>query len=249
MRTLARTAAFAAAAMLVIQASAGIWHEDFESDGLENWESFTDPQGADDPTQAEWEVRKEDGNGILTGEIHGATLFSALRLRPPNVDTTLWTNYKVQARARMDSKIQDGELAVFGFKLYDRWDNVSNMSCLVRLEQGLSELRYYDPQDFGLFRLGRVFEDETWYDISAEVKTDAESGRDTVTFIVDDDDPIVVEWPGSIGSGGVGLAIGRGRFSFDDLMITGDTIPTGGKGPLSVSPAGKAAQTWANLKR
>ena len=249
MRTLAKTAAIAAAAMLVIQASAGTWHEDFEGGGLGNWDGFTDPQGADDPTQAEWELRTEEGNGVLTGEIHGATLFSVLRLRPPNVDTTKWTNYTVQARARMDSEIQDGELAVFGFKLYDHFDNVSSMSCLARVQQGLSELRFYDPQDFGWYRLIRAFEAKTWYDISAEVKTDEENGRDTVTFTVDDDDPIVIEWAGSIGSGGVGLAIGRGRFSFDDLLIAGDSIPTGGKGALSVSPAGKAAQVWANLKR
>ena len=249
MRKLVKTAVFTAAAMLVIQASAGTWHEDFEGSGLDDWEAFTDPQGADDPTQAVWEERRELGNGIVTGEIHGPTLFSTLRLRPPNVDTTLWTNYTVQARARMDSKIQEGELAVFGFTLYDHWDTETNLSCLARVQQGVSEVRYYDSQNFGVFDLDRVFEDETWYDISAEVRTNTETGRDTITFTIDDDDPLIVEWPRSIGFGGVALAIGRGQFSFDDLLITGDSIPTGGKGPLSVSSAGKAAQVWANLKR
>lgn len=249
MRTLARTAAFAAAAMLVLQASAGIWHEDFESGGLEDWEAFTDPQGANDPTQAEWEVRTELGNNIVTGEIHGPTLVSTLRLRPPNVDTSQWTNYTIQARARLDTRIQDGEASIFGFNLYDQWDGVTELVCLARLEQGLSEARFYTENDFGVFRLIREFEGETWYDISATVETDAEAGRDRITFQVDDDEPLVVNWPASIGSGGVGLTIGRGVFSFDEVIVTGDSIPTGGKGPLSVSPAGKAAQIWANLKR
>lgn len=249
MRKLVKTAAFAVAAMLVIQASAGTWHEDFEGGGLDDWEAFTDPQGADDPTQAVWEERRELGNGIVTGEIHGPTLFSTLRLRPPNVDTNQWTNYTIQARARMDSRIQDGERAVFGFTLYDHWDAVTQLICLARVEQSLSEVRYYTPNDFGVFRLIRVFEDMVWYDISATVETNEETGKDRITFQVDNDKPLIVDWPASIGSGGVGLAIGRGVFSFDDVLIRGKSIPTGGKGPLSVSPAGKAAQVWANLKR
>lgn len=248
MRKLVKTAAFAAAAMLVIQASAGTWHENFEG-GLDDWEPFTDPQGADDPTQAVWKKRRELGNGIVTGEVHGPTLISTLRLRPPNVDTNQWTNYTVQARARMDSRIQDGELAVFGFSLYDHWDAVTQQICLVRVEQGLSEVRFYTPNDFGVFRLLRAFDDRVWYDISATVETDAETGKDRITFQVDDDDPLIVDWPASIGSGGVGLTIGRGVFSFDEVLIEGESIPTGGKGPLSVSSAGKAAQVWANLKR
>ncbi len=243
MRKLVKTAASAAAAMLVIQASAGTWHDDFEGGGLDDWVIFASPE------VAEWEERRVDGNGVVTGEIRGDFSISVLQLRPDNVDTNKWTNYKVQARARMDSEIQDGELAIFGFSLYDHWDDITNLYCFARVQQGRQEVRFYNPQDFGVFWLRKEFEDETWYDISAEVKTNAETGRDTISFTIDDDDPLIVEWPGSIGFGGVGLAIGRGQFSFDDLTITGDSIPTGGEGPLSVSPAGKAAQVWANLKK
>ena len=171
----------------------------FEGGGLDDWTIFSSPEGA------VWEEHRVDGNGVVTGEIHGDFSISILQLRPDNVDTTKWTNYKVQARARMDSRIQDDEPAIFGFSIYDRWNDITHLYCFARVLQGRQEVRYYSPQDFGVFYLNRAFEDETWYDISAEVKTDAETGRDTITFTIDNN-PITVEWAGSIGFGGVGLA-------------------------------------------
>ena len=112
----------------------------------------------------------------------------------------------------MDSRIQDGELAVFGFSLYDRWDPSNQLICLARVQQALSEVRIYTPTDWGLFRINRALEDNVWYEISAKVETNAETGSDRIAFTIDDDDPLIVDWPTSVGSGGVGLTIGRGGF-------------------------------------
>ena len=58
MRHVAWMAAAVVAALLAVQASAGTWHDDFEGGDLSDWKQFTDPQGADDPTQGVWEERK-----------------------------------------------------------------------------------------------------------------------------------------------------------------------------------------------
>ena len=42
--------------------------------------------------------------------------------------------------------------------------------------------------------------------------------------------------------------VGNAQARFDDVEITGNTIPNGGPGTLPVEPSGKLATTWGELK-
>ena len=48
-------------------------------------------------------------------------------------------------------------------------------------------------------------------------------------------------------TGGVGFGLANYTARFDNITITGDSIPN--RGGLSVKPTGKLATTWGDLRR
>ena len=63
---------------------------------------------------------------------------------------------------------------------------------------------------------------------------------DDVVFSAVDADPIK--------NGKTGFMVGNAQARFDNVEITGNTIPNGGPGTLPVEPRGKLATTWGKLK-
>ncbi|RKU15517.1 hypothetical protein C6500_20265 [Candidatus Poribacteria bacterium] len=48
-------------------------------------------------------------------------------------------------------------------------------------------------------------------------------------------------------TGGIGIGLANYTARFDNITVTGDSIPN--SGGFAVTPGGKLATTWGNLKR
>ena len=243
-------ASIPAAALIVSTAAAGSWHDDFEGGGLDDWVIYNF-----DPEAESW----EEEDGFVVGQIDQnpyLSLLSLKPLKPEGVNADEWRNYTVRVRMRMESEPREDQDAKFGIMLYDRLIqnqyhtilleyHQAGIAASVRTAEG-AEGRETESSPFNVKR-------GVWYDLHATIET-LDAG-DRVVYQVNDNPPVTVEWDGrQVQSGGVGLVISDGRFSYDDFVIEGDSIPDGGNGqprsdhPTSVSPSGNAARLWAELK-
>ncbi|MDE0022522.1 MAG: hypothetical protein OXT69_14225 [Candidatus Poribacteria bacterium] len=250
MQVLIRTTALTIAAAMALPSFAGVWQDNFENEGLDDWEIFNFAPGVES-----WEERTdEDGNGVLTGWIEQADSFSILELKPEGADPAQWNNYTVRVRARLDSELVGEFNTYFGLWLYSNIDRGIYHECYINPQiarAGTAGIWSRIGDSFGTFQRGQNFEQGVWYNIKASVET-IDRNRDRITFQIDDNEPLVVTWASSIGSGGVGLVVYYGTVSFDDFELDGAFIPfdgaPNGGGALSVDPKQKSAQIWGELK-
>lgn len=233
------TAAAVAAFFMASAVHAGIWVDDFEDGVMEDWKIYNP-----DLTVESWEEK----DGVVTGQIDVDGFMSILQLKPEGEDTSVWSNYTVRARLRLNSDPAPDGSTSFGFAVYDRFEET--MFHLCRFE-------YQEENVLLYIRIGNGAGSETfpfpvernaWYDLAVRIETSGNT--ETIAFKVDDGETLGLTWQASIGSGGVGLIVEGGQASFDDFSVEGENIPDGGHmAPTSVSPAGRAAQVWGEIKR
>ncbi|MDE0022519.1 MAG: hypothetical protein OXT69_14210 [Candidatus Poribacteria bacterium] len=233
------TAAIAATAFFAASSvHAGMWVDDFEDSVMEDWQIYNP-----DPTVKSWEEK----DGVMTGQIN-VDGFTTLHLKPEGEDTSVWSNYTVRARLRLNSDPQPGGSTSFGFAVYDRIEETMYHLCLLQYQDENVLLYIRIGNGIGFETFPMAFEPNVWYDLAVRIETDGDT--ETIIFRVDDGDTIGLTWQASIGSGGVGLLVEGGQVSFDNFSIEGDNIPDGGHmAQTSVSPAGRAAQVWGEIKR
>ncbi len=242
MRILIRTTVLTIAAAIALPCFAGLWQDNFENEGLDDWEIYNFAPGIES-----WEERTdEDGNGVLTGWIEEANSLSILELKPEGADPAQWNNYTVRVRARLDSELVDGFNTYFGLWLYTNIDQGLRHECAINPQTSIADIWSYTANSFGTFWRNQIFEQGVWYNIKATIET-IDKDRDRITFQIDNNEPLVVTWATSIRSGGVGLIVYYGTVSFDDFELVGLSIPNGGDA-LSVDPKQKSAQIWGELK-
>lgn len=242
MRILIRTMAWTIAAAMALPSFAGVWQDSFEDEGLDDWEIYNFAEDVES-----WEERTdEDGNGVVTGRIEVNGSRSILELKPKGADPTQWNNYTVRVRARLDSELVLNINTYFGLWLYTNIDQGFYHECSIKPQRARAEIWSYTANSLGTFWRDQEFETGVWYRIKATVET-IDKDRDRITFQIDDGEPLVVTWPTSVKSGGVGLIIHYGTVSFDDFELVGLSIPNGGDA-LSVEPRQKSAQIWGALK-
>ncbi len=240
MRILIRTMALTIAAAAALPSFAGVWQDSFEDEGLDDWEIYNFAQGIES-----WEEEKdEDGNNVLKGWIEQPNSWSILELKPAGSDPSQWKNYTLRVRARMDSELTVGINTYFGVYLYSDLEQGYYHECSINPQTARADIWSYTPDSFGTFWRDQEFETGVWYNIEASVET-LDGGRDQISFQIDDGEPLVVTWADSAKSGGIGLVIYYGTFSFDDFELVGSSIPFGGDA-LSVEPRQKSAQIWGD---
>lgn len=246
MRILIQTAVLSIAAAMALPSFAGVWQDNFENEGLDDWEIFNFAPGIES-----WEERTdEDGNGVVTGWIEEADAWSILELKPEGANPAQWSNYTVRVRARLDSELVEGFNTYFGLYLYSNIDRGIYHECSINPQIARAVIWSPIGDSFGTFQRDQNFEQGVWYNIKASVET-IDRNRDRITFQIDDNEPLVVTWASSIRSGGVGLVVYYGTVSFDDFELDGAFIPVDGApfgGALSVDPKQKSAQIWGELK-
>ena len=234
------TAAIAAAAFFAASAvHAGMWVDDFEDGVMEDWQIYNP-----DLSVESWEEK----DGIMTGQINVDGFISILQLKPEGEDTSVWSNYTVRTRLRLNSDPQPGGSTSFGFAVYDRFEETMYHLCLLHYQDENVLLYIRIGNGAGAETFPMTFEPNVWYDLAVAIETDGDT--ETIVFQVDDGETLGLTWQASIGSGGVALIVEGGQASFDDFSIEGDNIPDGGHmAQTSVSPAGRAAQIWGKIKR
>ena len=235
-------AGIAAAALIVSTASAGSWHDDFEGGGLDDWVIYNF-----DPGTESWDEK----GGFVVGEINLPQYMSLLQLKPrkPNdVDADDWNSYTVKVKMRLESKPQDDQTTYFGLLLYDRLDLEQYHHIRFEYQEAGIRALIVTAEGVGRDLIPFNVERGVWYDLTATIETLEVTER--VTYQVNDNPPVTLEWQGQVKSGGVALTVSDGRVSFDDFVIEGESIPDGGNGlPRSVSPAGLSTQLWAEIKK
>ena len=248
----------AASALFFSTAMAGVWSDDFEEIGLHDWVVYnTFPQPLPPivpPDEGRWDER----DGFLVGESNQALEISTLQLKPRsphNVVTDAWNNYVVAVSARLDAVANEDDPGntFFGVVLYDRRPQELYYVIVFEFEQDLILVGAATPDGMGMtvspFDVGQG----VWHRLTVKIETLEDSER--IVYQVDREIPVRINnlWPdrpgGRVSSGGVALVVSEGRVSFDNFAIWGDSIPDGGPSRgLSVSPSGRSAQLWAELK-
>ncbi len=238
-RASTRIGLLAAAFLAASAAHAGIWVDDFEDGLMDDWQIYKA-----DLSVESWEEK----DGVMTGQINVAGFFSILQLKPEGEDVSVWSNYTVRARLRLNSEPDPGGSTSFGFAVYDRFEETMYHLCLLQFqdENVLLYLRIGNGAGSDTFPF--VIERSVWYDLAVRIETDGDT--ETIAFKINDGDTLGLTWQASIGSGGVGFIVEGGQASFDNFSVEGDNIPDGGHmAQTSVSPAGRAAQIWGEIKR
>ena len=236
---LTAAAAAMAAFFMASAVHAGVWVDDFEDGAMEDWHIYNP-----DLTVESWEEK----DGVMTGQINVDGSISILQLKPEGEDTSLWSNYTVRARLRLNSGLEPNGATSFGIVVYDRFAETMYHLCLFLYQEENVLLHIRIGNGAGGERFPMAFERDVWYDLAVRIETDGNT--ETIIFKVDDGETLGLTWQASIGSGGVGLVVEGGQASFDNFSVEGENIPDGGHmAPTSVSPAGRAAQVWGKIKQ
>ena len=211
------------------QSFAGTWADAFEDDNTHGWEIINNINNK----SAKW--------WIDAGEAVCETF-------APNVPSILatgevdWRNYSFSCKAKLDK--DKGEPANFGIILHHRWEEFSFYSFRIFYRWKIVHITKYNP--VGASTLGEFdfpAKLDTWYTLTASI-----DGRGKLKFKIDDVVFTAVD-ADPIKNGKTGFMVGGAQARFDDVEITGDNVPNGGPGTLSVEPSGnKLAITWGELK-
>jgi hypothetical protein len=217
--------------MLLIAASAwaGTLVDDFSDGDFEGWGETWLRQNL-----TTWKVE----SGVLTGD------------NPSSWGTYLamgdmtWQDYEVEVDARLTS-FRNAD-ALLGIGLRHSGQTGAQFKAL---EFSLIRANQFGPEGAYAFYLAnntanvrksqaRQFEIGKWYHLKVTVQ------GDHYQFYVDGNKEIDIH-DKTLESGGVGLAARAGVVQYDNVSIKGDAVPDSN---LSVSPQGKSAILWAELK-
>lgn len=255
--TIIRSAALIMSAALLLNASiagAGTWEEDFSVDGEypPNWVIYNY-----DPEIEGWS--QEDG--VLKAWIGFPGFYSWLFLHPNEASPLGWSNYEVKVRARWMEFIDEfsdheDDASQFGITVYDGqmargnpryWLGIKVKDGEAEISRPLAEDG--DVKDVERLAASQPFQAKRgeWIQLRATVTTTENS--ETVEFQVNDMPPVTLKSDDPYRSGSAALYVRGISAEYDDFSATGEDIPDHAAGPASVSPAGKAAVTWGDLKR
>lgn len=230
-------------------ALAGTFVETFEGGNLEDWQELN----VHDAAPGTWE--------ILDGELQGTNQGGAARLFITGDET--WQDYSIQVDVKPLKKHGPGKIGIAA-RVKGTWifwcnimdlvlnDPESKVICSSRdVQARTSEMFYIAPH--------RLLKLNKWSQLKLRVSGDhftfwvnekkiVETGDD---FIFQHDDQEfklktsdLSRHPTNIGGAGFGFSNHTVRF--DNITITGDSIPN--SGGLSVTPRERLATTWGSLK-
>ena len=211
------------------QGFAGTWADAFEDDNTYGWEIINNINNStkwwiDDAGEAVCETFAPNVPSILaTGEVD-------------------WRNYSFSCKAKLD-KAKD-EPTTFGIILHHRWEEFAFYALRILYPSEIVHITKYNPGKasiLGEFDFPAKL--DTWYTLMASIDS-----RGKIKFKIDDVVFTTVD-ANSIKNGKAGLVVSNAQARFDDVEITGDNVPNGGPGTLSVELNGKLAITWGKLKR
>lgn len=209
-------------------ASAGTWRDDFEDGDLKGWEVFNFERGAE-----KWSVTK----GEAVGEIFQIGFMSLLLTGQDG-----WKDYSVQCRVRfVKTREQVKQDSSVGFTLHDQGDSDNRYLFFIGLDQTGSIIKVFQGA-WQIISFPLEVKEDAWYSLKASV------GENKLVFTVDNLE-ISARDPNMIPSGKAGLVVSNAVAHFDDVEISGETIPNGGPAlPKAVEAKGKLSTTWGNLK-
>ena len=219
-------------------ARSGMWQDNFDSGDLRDYEIFNLDRAVEG-----WDLK----DGTVVGEIFAPHAYSLLILKPRGKRPENWTDYSVRVRAKLlDTKKKDVEPRL-GLSLYDQ--EFEGNRYLTLVAPNLNELHIVRVTNdvWQIIPFAFPVPQDEWIELTATIETmeDVES----VTFQVNDGPELRIRAASPLRAGKVGLVVRDAVVAFDDLVIEGETIPNGGRGVVRpVSPRGRAAVRWAELK-
>ena len=226
---------------------AGTFVETFSADPLEDWQELN----AHDAEFGSWEV--------VDGELEMTNPGGGTRLLTTGDET--WQDYNIEVKVKPLKKRGPGNIAIVARVEGSRavWcivsdlflDAESKVMCSSRDFAGnTAQLLYREPH--------RLLKLNKWSKLKLSVSGDhfifsinekkiAETG-DPFLFLHNGGKRMIkTEDIASHPTGGAGLGLANYTARFDDIIITGDSIPN--KGGLAVKPNEKLATTWGSLKK
>lgn len=205
---------------------AGTWRDDFEDAITTEWTIYNLNRQVE-----KWWVNK----GEAVGQIFQTGFMSLWLTGDLN-----WKNYSLSCRAKLVEEKNDP--ASLGFTLYDRGDEDKRYLFFVNFTLGTVSIVKATPDAWFIRRFPFVAEMDTWYNFKATVNEEQLEFRiNDEVFTGRDLEPFK--------SGQAGLVVSNAQARFDDVEITGDTIPDGGPGRIRpVDLRGKLTTTWGHVK-
>ena len=219
---------------LSFSASAGTFVETFDDKDLQDWQALTMVNL--DAAQAAWEV--------LDGELQGISQTSLVSLL--TIGNKTWKDYSVEFDVKPMKKHGPGSIAIAGRKK-KTWI----ITCMI------GDMEFPEPESKATCFSGDFHDNryvvlnreaasllrlETWAHLKLSV-------HGTIfTFWINGKQILEArDQQANFLTGGIGFGLANYTARFDNIIITGDTIPN--KGRLAVTPQGKLATAWGDLKR
>jgi hypothetical protein len=221
-----------------VRTTAGTWRDDFDAAGLRDWTIYNFDRGVES-----WDAK--DGQAI--GQIELTDFYSLLILSPRTADAERWRDYSVRCRANMLRVKRQNAEPRMGISLYDQENAGNRYLCLLAFDSREVHLVRVTQDAWQVIPVVYPAEPNVWYELSASIQTEAD--RERLTFRVNDDFEFSVTAVGPLKTGKVGLVVSDGRAAFDDVEVSGASVPNGGPGKARpVSPRGLLATTWAAVR-
>ena len=212
------------------QGFAGTWTDAFEDNNTREWKIVNAVN-----TKNTWRIDKGEAVGETFAPHHNRPVVWATG----EVD---WRNYSFSCKAKL-VKAKD-EPATFGIILHHEWEEFSFYVFRIVYPRGMihiTKMNGASSQTLGEFDFAVQL--DTWYSLTASIDS-----RGKLKFQIGDVVFTAVD-RNPIKNGKAGLVVIRGQARFDDVEITGNTVPDGRAGTLPVEPSRKLATTWGALKR
>ena len=195
-------------AIVVFQAEAGVWRDDFEDKRTNEWKGYNEDRAVE-----KWWIER----GTAIGEIF-MDGFMSLWLTG-NED---WNNYSLSCRAKLIKQKNNAE-PYFGLTLYDTGQKNTRYLFFVYFN-GMVAIVKSTPEGGAPVPFPFVAEEDIWYDIEATVK------ENLLEFKINGEIVGAAQDTEPLKSGQAGLVVSNARVQFDDVAITGEKIPNGGPG-------------------
>lgn len=210
-------------------AHAGTWTEDFAS-GLKEWEIYQFQKGAE-----KWFTEDR----VAVGEIFKVGFMSLLLI----TQSDNWTNYAINCKVKFNKIGEEvQQLPEVGLVLYHHPKEDTRYVFSLRSNgSGSFSKRNNGLGEVVVFETKR-YPSGVWIVLRAEVQGNALIfSINNDVFSGNDKSPLSI--------GGAGLMVTNAKAMFDDIVITGDSIPNRKTSVLSVDNKHKLPQTWGSLKK
>ena len=234
---------------LTCSAWAGTFMETFDNEALEDWRELN----VHDAFPGTWE--------ILDGELQGTTHGGAARFLTTSDET--WQNYSIQVDVKPLKKHGPGKIGIAarvkGTWVF--WCRITDLHLNAPKSDVVCGSRDVDTPTGILFHIAphRLLKLNKWSTLKLSVNEDHFIFSINEKKIVETGDPFVFQHEGQEikpktldlshhppETGGAGFGFSNHTILFDNIIITGDTIPN--RGGLSVTPRARLTTTWGALK-